>query len=253
MSNTAYNKESVISIVEYASLLINKSLAEAVMLPPDIVNKKNKGSLGLLTEKYYFEINPPNNHAPDFPDALTGTTDFSGHNFCKGLELKTTGVTIEPNGIYKAKERLVLTMIDYEAIVDETWDNSAFVKKCRLMLILFYLYEKETEVINRKFVLTPILYELEIPGEDRAQIEKDWKHIQKMVRDGKAHELSEGSTSYLRACRKGAGMRHGEKQVKQPRSADMAKSRAFSFKPSYITSLIAEHNSSSVDNVVEEN
>lgn len=247
MSNTAYNKESVISIVEYASRLTNKSLAEAVTLPSDIVNKKNKGNLGLLTEKYYFEISPPNNHAPDFPDALMRTADFH-----KGLELKTTGVTIEPNGIYKAKERLVLTMIDYEAIVDETWDNSAFMKKCRLMLILFYLYTKETEVINRKFVLTPILYELEIPGEDRAQIEKDWKHIQKMVREGKAHELAEGNTSYLRACRKGSGG-PSEKQVKQPKAANMAKSRAFSFKPSYVTSLIAKHNLTSVASVVDEN
>ena len=141
MTELKYDKSSVISIHEFAKKLIGKSLAEAVKLPDGVANLRNRGDLGSLIEKYYFEHIPPNNHDPDFKEA--------------GLELKTTGVTLKSEK-YRAKERLVLTMIDYENIVTEEWENSAFYKKCRLMLILFYLYAKEKSVIDRKFVAMPI-------------------------------------------------------------------------------------------------
>ena len=69
----------------YAAKLIGKSLSEAVELPKGIVNASNRGDLGSLVEKYFFEHTPPNNHDPDFKEA--------------GLELKTTGV-VTKNGQY---------------------------------------------------------------------------------------------------------------------------------------------------------
>jgi DNA mismatch repair protein MutH len=60
------------------------------------------------------------------------------------------------------------------------------------------------------------------------------------VLSGKAHELSEGDTFYLGACRKGAGG-EGEKLRPQPKNELGAKARAFSFKPSYMNLLIAGH------------
>ena len=107
--------------------LTGKSLAEAVQLPEGIENIRNRGDLGSLVEKYYFEHVPPNNSDPDFKEA--------------GLELKTTGVLRKTQN-YRAKERLVLTMIDYEGIAVENWETSSLYKKCRLMLVLFYLYAK---------------------------------------------------------------------------------------------------------------
>lgn len=223
MIETKYDKNSVGSIYEFAMKLTGKSLAEAVQLPEGIANLRNKGDLGSLVERYYFEHTPPNNHDPDFKEA--------------GLELKTTGV-LRKTTKYQAKERLVLTMIDYESIVDESWENSSFYKKCRLMLILFYLYSREVAVIDRRFVLEPLLYE--IPLSDFAQIRRDWELIRQRVLDGKAHELSEGDTYYLGACRKGSG---GEKEPlrKQPFSGERAKARAFSFKQGYINKLIEGH------------
>ena len=215
-----YDKSSVESIVKFASKLIGKSLSEVVVLPEGVTNLRNRGDLGSLIEKYYFEHIPPNNHDPDFKEA--------------GLELKTTGVTLKAEK-YKAKERLVLTMIDYENIVTEEWENSAFYKKCRLMLILFYLYAKEKSVIDRKFVLSPMIYQ--ISESDSTQIQRDWELIRQRVIDGKAHELSEGDTFYLAACRKGSG---GKKEAlrKQPFSKERAKARAFSFKQSYVNKII---------------
>jgi DNA mismatch repair protein MutH len=68
-------------------------------------------------------------------------------------------------------------------------------------------------------------------------IKDDWERIRETVRSGKAHELSEGDTNYLGACRKGAGGMN-ETLLIQPHSSTGAKSRAFSFKPTYINKLI---------------
>jgi len=220
MENLEYDKSSVSSIYEFAVKLIGKTLSEAVILPEDVANSRNRGDLGSLVEKYYFEHTPPNNHDPDFKEA--------------GLELKTTGVLVRSER-YRAKERLVLTLINYEVIVTETWEKSSFYNKCRLMLILFYLYTKEKAVVDRKFVMSPLLYK--ISSDDAPQLKRDWEFIRQRVLDGKAHELSEGDTFYLAACRKGSG---GEDEAlrKQPFSDQKAKARAFSFKQSYVNKLI---------------
>lgn len=222
MIEAKYDQSSVESIVRFAGGLKGKSLSEVVDLPRETENKKNRGNLGLLVENYYFEISPGSSQAPDFPEA--------------GLELKTTGVLKKSDGTFKAKERLVLKMINYETIIDETWESSELLKKCKLMLILFYLYEKDREAADRRFVMEPLLYGM--ANEDLPTIRKDWEFIRDKVLNGKAHELSEGDTFYLGACRKGAGG-IGEALRTQPHSEVNANSRAFSFKPKYINKMIA--------------
>jgi len=224
MKPAPYDKSSVQSIFEFAMRLTGKSLSEMVSLPNGIENKRNRGDLGTLVEKYYFEHVPPTNYGPDFPDAK--------------LELKTTGLVRDKAGRYKAKERLVLTMINYEEIAHEKWEYSYFLKKCRLMLILFYLFDKDIAVQDRKFVLNPLVYRM--PERDELVIKRDWEIIHKKILDGKAHELSEGDTFYLGACRKGSGG-EDEKLQKQPFSKELAKSRAFSFKQSYVNQLLIGH------------
>lgn len=221
MTDFQYDKKSVESIFEHSLKLVGHSLSEVTQLPENITNTKNRGDLGSLVEKYFFNHKPESNHGPDFADA--------------GLELKTTGVIKNKDGKFRAKERLVLTMIDYEKIINEKWEKSSLVNKCKLMLILFYNYSKEIPVEQRKFVLNPML--LDLTTSDIAIIRSDWEKIQKKIKDGKAHELSEGDTFYLGACRKGAGGIN-EKMRTQPNSSLKAKSRAFSFKPNYINQLI---------------
>lgn len=221
-----YDKTSAESIFDHALKLTGKSLSEAAELPLDVVNLKDRGKLGTLVERYYFKHKPPNDHNPDFKEA--------------GVELKVTGVLKNKDGKYVGKERLVLTMINYEQIASETWDSNAFLNKCKKMLIMFYLYSKEVPVIERKFVLNPLMYE--IPAEDLHVIRGDWEKIRNKVLDGKAHELSEGDTFYLGACRKGAG---GEKEKprKQPFSNIKAPARAFSLKQGYLNQLISANQS----------
>ncbi len=225
MPKLLYDITSPQSLLDFAHGLSGKTLAEAVDLSHIIENISNKGDLGNMVEKYYYHYRPDNTtHLPDFPEA--------------GVELKTTGVLKRSDGSYRAKERLVLTMINYLQLADEQWDTSSLMEKCRLMLILFYLYEKGVAVYDRRFVLNPLLFEF--PAEDLKIIRRDWETIRQKILDGKAHELSEGDTYYLGACRKGSGgvnepLRH------QPFSDTLAKSRAFSLKPTYVNRIIAGH------------
>lgn len=227
MATNSYDVTSPTSLLDFARGLSGKTLAEVVDMSQIAENISNKGDLGNMVEKYYYKYQPDNTtHMPDFPEA--------------GVELKTTGVLKRSDGTYKAKERLVLTMINYVNIIEEQWDTSSLMEKCRLMLILFYLYEKGASVFDRRFVLHPSLFEF--PAEDLKIIKRDWETIRKKIEEGKAHELSEGDTYYLGACRKGSG---GENETlrKQPSSDILAKSRAFSLKPSYVNRIIEGHTS----------
>jgi len=218
-----YDITSPESILEYAKGLSGKTLEEVADLPDFVENIKDKGDLGKMVERYYFRHVPPNNHDPDFAEA--------------GVELKTTGVKTLKNGEYRAKERLVLTNIDYNALDREEWLTNTLLTKCGLMLLLFYYYEK-IAIYKRRFVYEPLLWSF--PDTDLEIIKKDWETIKQKIREGKAHELSEGDTFYLGACRKGSG---GEKEPlkTQPYSETKAKARAFSLKPSYINTIIDGH------------
>ena len=217
-----YDPKSPESIYQFALKLYRKSLSEAVSIPEGIANSRNRGDLGSMVEKYFFKHVPPNNHEPDFAEA--------------GVELKTTGVVVASNGKYKAKERLVLTMIDFNSLVNQEWETSTYLHKCKTMLILFYEYSKELPVEKRRFVLKPVLFQ--IPASDLPQFKEDWEKIRDKVREGRAHELSEGDTFLLAACRKGAG---GAKESlrSQPYSQIKAPGRAFSIKPAYINRIVS--------------
>lgn len=225
MTQSSYDISSPQSLLEFARGLSGKTLAEAIDMSKVVENISNKGDLGNMVERYYYGYQPDNtSHLPDFPEA--------------GVELKTTGVLRRADGSYKAKERLVLTMINYVNLVGERWETSSLMEKCSLMLLLFYLYEKGLAVFDRRFVLHPVLFEF--PEKDLEIIKRDWETIKQKIQEGKAHELSEGDTYYLGACRKGSGG-EGETLKQQPFSDVLAKSRAFSLKPSYVNRIIEGH------------
>lgn len=65
--------------------------------------KRNKGNLGQMIEECYFHYKCNNDARPDFAEA--------------GVELKVTPYKQYQNGSLSAKERLILTMIDYCSVV----------------------------------------------------------------------------------------------------------------------------------------
>ena len=229
-----YDETDPISIETYAKKLIGKTFAD-VCREDDITkstvvreasnyevkhaNKKRKGGLGELIEERFFHYQTNNDARPDFDKA--------------GVELKVTPYKQNKNGTLVAKERLILTMIDYFSVVDETFENSHMWKKTRLILLVYYLYRQEIK--SRLDYRIDYVKLFSPPKQDIKIIEHDFEIIVEKIRNGKAHELSEGDTLYLGAASKAAT---SKERRKQPFSAELAKPRAFAFKNSYMTYVL---------------
>jgi len=208
------------SITEYARRLIGRTLREMARdIDFQIDFSGHKGGFGTALERHYFRINPGNTPEPDFPAA--------------GVELKSTPIK-KVGGRWVAKERLVLGMIDYCTIVAEEWENSSFLRKNSCLLLVFYLHEAGKDPAD--FVIK-IVRLWEFPPEDLEVIRQDWEKIVAKIRDGGAHELSEGDTLYLAACTKSAD---SSKRTAQPFSNAPAKPRALALKASYMNSVIRD-------------
>ena len=222
---TAYDKTSAKSIEEYARLLIGKTFQDVIEADSDGFSNlddggfSKKGGLGNLLEERYFHYGSNSDARPDFPEA--------------GVELKTTPYRINSKGEKVAKERLVITMIDYMNVINEAFDESHLWLKARLMLLVYYLYQKE--ISNRLDYRIDYVSLFTPPEEDLEIIREDYEKIVSKIRNGLAHELSEADTMYLAACTKSSD---SSVRRQQPNSDIPAKPRAFSLKSSYMTYVL---------------
>ncbi|MBN1192815.1 MAG: DNA mismatch repair protein [Coriobacteriia bacterium] len=215
-----YDPADRASIVAYAERLVGHSLREVLDTLPEVIDfYSHKGGFGTALERHYFGYEPNNRPEPDFATA--------------GVELKATPLRRSGKRLV-AKERLVLGMIDYMTIVAEEWESSSFLRKNAHLLLVFYLHEEGSD--PRDFIVK-IVRLWEFPEADLEVIRDDWQRIVDKVRQGRAHEISEGDTLYLAACTKGAT---GADRREQPFSAEPAKPRALSLKASYMNSVIAD-------------
>lgn len=225
-----YDETNPQSIERYAQRLIgktfldvcmeNKSKISIVQEEPNYVseheNKKRKGGLGELIEECFFYYKCNNDSKPDFNQA--------------GVELKVTPYKKNKNGTLVAKERLIITMIDYSTVIDEEFETSHMWEKARLILLIYYLYQQEVE--NRLDYRINYVKLFSPPEQDIQIMKNDFKIIKQKIQEGRAHELSEGDTLYLGAAPKAATSKD---RRKQPCSNELAKPRAFAFKNSYMT------------------
>lgn len=212
-----YDITNPISIFEYSKGLLGKSLREYVW--EDYELKKGKGSLGQMVENIFFLLETNNYAGADFSEA--------------GMELKCTPLKKSKQDEYLIKERLVCNMINYCEVVKEDFEQSHFYLKCQLMLLLFYLHQSNCNNLDLEFIFS-VLWKL--PEKDLLIIRHDYEVIIEKVKQGKAHELSEGDTMYLGACRKG---QKGESLMKQPFNAEIdAPRRAFSLKMAYMRTVL---------------
>ena len=207
------------SIVRYAKRLEGHSLREMTQQNTEMDAPKagNKGGLGQAVEYYYFQYEPNSNQEPDFPEV--------------GMELKTTPIKRNKNKTISAKERLVITMINYCDIVKEEWKTSTCREKLDNVLLISYLHEPEKSIFDYEIEFVDIQ---DFPEGDMAVIRDDWHAIVDKIRAGKAHELSGGDTHYLEACTKGSS---SAQLQQQPYSEVKAKTRAFALKSSYMTAF----------------
>ena len=234
---SGYDKTNPISIEIYSQKMIGKTFREiweeddirhSMILREESVSygttdvavvKRNKGNLGQIIEEKFFHYKCNNDSRADFNEA--------------GVELKVTPYRINKNGTLSAKERLILTMIDYYEVVNEPFEESHFWNKSKLILLVYYLYLKDVKdnldyKIGYSRLFTP-------PEQDLKIIKHDYYVIVSKIKAGKAHELSEGDTLYLGAAPKAATSKN---RRKQPFSEVPAKPRAFAFKNSYMTYVL---------------
>ena len=152
------------------------------------------------------------------------------------MELKTGSYEIGKRGKYSAGERLVVTMISYEEPVEDDFAVSHAFLKIRLMLLVYYLRNRELphkldQQIDFVTLFSP-------PEEDLKIIEQDYQKIISKIKAGKADELSEGDTMYLGACTKGSTAEKSKVFQKQYAPDRKASKRAFSLKNSYMTTVL---------------
>lgn len=191
-------------------------------------NSKNKGNIGQVIQKYLgkdLDSNPD----MDFPEAQ--------------LELKVTGLLENKNKnkfTYRAKERLVLTDINYINDYHYDFENSHLLQKCNDLLISCYNYIEPKEGERADVSSFPIVdsFILTLSKEDKEIIKNDYDKIVSKIKEGKADQISESDTDYLSACTKG---KNSLVRTKQPFSSVEAKPRAFAFKQSFITTLIRKN------------
>jgi len=216
-----YDKASIASIFAYSQKLIGHSLRELVSEEEQEASKlqgQGKGGLGQMIEELFFHYPINSDPAPDFREA--------------GMDLKATGLKKLISGDLQIKERLVCDMIDYEAVVNETFETSLFYIKCHIMLLIFYLYEKGVSKWDLRYIFTVVW---RLPEKDLLIIKHDFEVIVDKIRRGEAHLLSEGDTEYLAACRKGS---KDDSLRKQPFSNIKAPRRAFSLKQAYMRTVL---------------
>lgn len=186
--------------------------------------KGNKGILGHVVESGFYKYPINSNPQADFDEI--------------GVELKVTGYKKNQKGEKSAKERVSLSKIDFNKIVDEDYEFSKLIYKNKKILFIWYFYEKDKDIGD--FLITD--YQLYDMSQDEETIKNDFYIIREKVKCGRAHELSEGDTSYLGACTKA---RTSKDRTMQPFSPILAKPRAYSLKNSYMTGIL-----NSIDSIV---
>lgn len=160
---------------------------EGESAPKDFGSKKYKGGMGTLIEERYFGYKANSDDRPDFPEA--------------GVELKATCFDVLKNGRKSAGERLVLTMIPYDRPVSLDYDSSHLKTKLSNILLIYYGRDRSIDKYDQRIERAVMV---RLPEEDMKIIRADYEKIISYIQDGRADELSEGMTTYLGACTKGA-------------------------------------------------
>jgi DNA mismatch repair protein MutH len=212
-----YNPKDATSIWQYSAGLLGHTLREFI---DGELGKEytGKGALGQMVEEIYFHLANNSRAEADFHSA--------------GVELKCTPLKHGRREALLIKERLVCGMINYCELVGEDFEESHFYTKCQLMLLLFYLHIQDVNKLDLEFLIS-LLWKF--PDKDLEIIRQDYYTIVNKVKQGLAHEISEGDTLYLGACRKGVD---GSSVTIQPYSATLAPTRAFCLKQSYMSTIL---------------
>ena len=191
-------------------------------------NSKNKGAIGQVIQKYLGK-DLDNDKGMDFPEAQ--------------LELKVTGLLSYENkskGAYHAKERLILSDINFNKDYMESFEDSHVIKKCNDMLMTCYKFIKPSGKEKPHYGSFPIVdsFIMSLSEKDKMILKHDYDFIMDKIKAGLADQISESDTNYLATCTKAAD---STIRTTQPFSSTPVKPRAYAFKSSFLTYLINKY------------
>lgn len=219
MNLNKYDASSVDSIIKFATKLEGQTLRTACNVTSSEFHMDDKGGFGKMVERCYFKYEPNSSENPDFK--------------VTGLELKCSPLKILKNGEFRSKEKLIMNIIDYMEVHKETFDKSAFLRKNSHLLLVFYLHDKNLDLVDYPVKLVA---NWQYTRDDLEIIERDWETITQKIRNGQAHELTESDTLCLGATVKGSIALKSFR--KQPFNVAEAKQRAYSLKQCYVNHII---------------
>jgi len=204
-------------ILAFARTLEGKRLGDLGYGFAAVEGARGRQEVGHAIEAF-FGI-PRNSRAEaDFPEA--------------GIELKVVPLRRTSRGL-GSKERTVISMINFEQLVLESWETASVRKKLK---ILFVFFEHLDGVSKSEFPIRRV--SLWAPDEQTdVLIASDWERVRAKIRLGLAHQLSESDGRIMGPCTKGVDSHHLRAQ---PFSEQKAKSRAFALKPAFTTWLYRE-------------
>lgn len=231
------NLKNYDDVERIAKSLIDTPISTFYTLRSDSKTRKNKGYLGNLIQESIFGIKANNKPEPDFKEI--------------GLDLELKVIPFkktknsDKDKVWSPKERLVLSMINYRDLANDSFENSHVYKKHQHVQFVVYFDNPSGTIIDA--------YQMhweKLPQSIQVMIKDDYYKIQNKVKNGEAHLLSESDTNILAACRKGSG--NNRDNQSQPFSNVPAKSRAFSIKPRYVKTLFQSLNKNDKENFLQE-
>jgi len=209
---------------------ISKALPGLIASYPD--NRKlTKSVLANYIERDYFGLELSSHSNADFKEI--------------DLELKTTGIHfVKSKGLYNAKERLVLSMIDYiDVIENELWTDNSHLKKINKILFVIYLYEKSPIKFEDFQIVHTFKWE---PTKEHSELfQRDYSIIRDKIIKGQI--ISERHTDFLGNCPKHGGGYNKSNPSLSKRGAlskhpnlNFAEKRAFCIKQRAFDQIIAD-------------
>ena len=194
--------------------------------------RKNKGMAGQIFEGLTGRV-PNNDPEPDIKNLQ--------------IELKALPVQITKDKDklkkYKSKERSKIKSINYEDLLNETWQNTKVRKKINKVLYNVYLHPEGVHFseLDKLEYIDSFLFELN-KSDDKQIIKEDWELLSDLVCSLEAHNLTEKVFNILSASTSGTGKMKTYYPIAEP-----AKERSYSFKNEFMSDLFNAHTNISYD------
>lgn len=228
-----YDNTNPDSILKYAQFLKWKTFWEVLEKDPNLTKEQKE----IIKENY----DKPKNKSR-FWDFIQENFFYIDRNSDSNADLNKAWVELKVSPYIKlakwrirAKERMVLTKINYMNDYNIEFEKSHLLEKCGLMLLIYYFYDRNKS--DEDYLINYVDL-FQFPEDDYEIIKNDYNTIINKIRAWKAHEISEWDTMYLWACTKAAD---SSVKTEQPFSNILAKPRAFSLKNSYMTIVLNEY------------